>query len=180
MARIVYKPHRVELETPYVQLFVDEMRNLPSRSRSWVPERRVWVVYEPYVEQAVKITLNLFPNAETVGTPTSGSSESGSGGNWGKWQDTGYQYRERSSNGHRSNWKEDRTGSGRASEAPRTGGDHATLFVTLDAPETVVRASYKALAIMYHPDRSDDPGATRKMQDVNAAYGRIKKLKGWK
>lgn len=175
MARIVYKPHRVELETPYVQLFVDEMRNLPSRSRSWVPERRVWVVYEPYVDRAVKITLTLFPNAEIIGTPTSNEQEGQAGGKWSDWKDSnnGYQYRQQYKD-------QSREQSYNASGSPTTGGDHATLYLTHDAPESIVKAAYKALAIMYHPDRSNDPGATRKMQDVNAAYDRIKKMKGWK
>lgn len=173
MARIVYKHQRVELETPYVQLFVDEMRSIPSRFRSWVPERRVWIVYSPYVDRAVTFTLNLFPSAEVVGTPTSETGNKGSGSHWednsrsGYWDGQHY--------GGQSH-----KGSYNASGGATTGGDHQTLYLTHDAPESVVKAAYKALAILYHPDRSTDPAATRKMQDVNAAYDRIKKVKGWK
>jgi DnaJ domain len=50
----------------------------------------------------------------------------------------------------------------------RTGSwAHATLFVTSDAPAEVIRAAYKALAMLYHPDLGGDP---ERMVDLNRAY----------
>lgn len=52
---------------------------------------------------------------------------------------------------------------------------YAVLFVVDNAPIEVVQASYKALAMKYHPDRAGDRDA---MAKLNAAYDQIKKKKG--
>ncbi len=44
---------------------------------------------------------------------------------------------------------------------------HATLFVTPDAPPEVIRAAYKALAMLYHPDLGGD---SERMVELNRAY----------
>lgn len=44
------------------------------------------------------------------------------------------------------------------------------LFVTEDAPNEVIRAAYKALASLYHPDRG---GSSEKMAELNLAYDKI-------
>ena len=43
-----------------------------------------------------------------------------------------------------------------------------TLHLLPDAPASVIRASYKALSLDFHPDRPG--GDTRKQQELNAAY----------
>ncbi len=43
-----------------------------------------------------------------------------------------------------------------------------TLYLLPDAPASVIRASYKALSLEFHPDRPT--GNTRKQQQLNAAY----------
>ena len=46
-----------------------------------------------------------------------------------------------------------------------------TLKVTQDAPVEVITAAYKALAMIYHPDRNiSNPEAIVKMQNINVAY----------
>jgi DnaJ-class molecular chaperone len=46
-----------------------------------------------------------------------------------------------------------------------------TLKVTQDAPEEVISAAYKALARMYHPDRTGSkPEAMAVMQEINVSY----------
>lgn len=44
---------------------------------------------------------------------------------------------------------------------------HATLFVAVDAPIEVIRAAYKALAMLYHPDHGGD---SERMVELNRAY----------
>jgi hypothetical protein len=45
------------------------------------------------------------------------------------------------------------------------------LRITHDAPIEVIRAAYRALSLLYHPDRNPgDPQAERDMAAVNAAY----------
>lgn len=181
MAKITYKPGRVELETPYVQMFVDDIRTIPYTSRNWVPERRVWIVWDPYVAMAVQFVNTYYPNAEVVGQPSESDysrwkrehaedqkKEQERQRKWDYDRRRGYEY---GSGGYRS---------GNTSQTSSGGSDHQTLYLTPEAPEQVVKAAYKALAILLHPDRSSDPNATRQMQNVNAAYDRIKKAKGWK
>lgn len=178
MAKITYKPGRVELETPYVQMFVDDIRTIPYTSRNWVPERRVWVVWDPYVAMAVQFVNTYYPNAEVIGSPTESTRDRYER----ERKDNERRERERSENRRRSSWdyQDNRYGSGNTSQTSSGGSDHQTLYLTPEAPESVVKAAYKALAILLHPDRSSDPNATRQMQNVNAAYDRIKKAKGWK
>ena len=47
---------------------------------------------------------------------------------------------------------------------------HAQLFVTSDAPIEVIRAAYKALAMLYHPDYGGDP---ERMVELNRAYATL-------
>lgn len=49
-------------------------------------------------------------------------------------------------------------------------GPHATLFVTPNAPIEVVRAAYKALAKLHHPDFG---GSQERMIAINQAYEAI-------
>lgn len=66
-------------------------------------------------------------------------------------------------------------------ESPRMNAsveyDRQVLCVGADAPEAVCRAAYKALATIHHPDRGGD---TRKMQELNAAWDRLRAKNGWK
>ena len=45
------------------------------------------------------------------------------------------------------------------------------LQVHPDAEPEVVEAAYRRLAQKYHPGRDPSPGATRRMQELNEAYG---------
>lgn len=47
---------------------------------------------------------------------------------------------------------------------------YETLGVSPNAEDIVIRASYRALAQKYHPDKSTDPMASVKMTGLNAAY----------
>lgn len=49
-------------------------------------------------------------------------------------------------------------------------GPYASLFVLPTAPDCVVKASYKALVVYYHPDSGVDGGDSVKLQEVVEAY----------
>lgn len=49
---------------------------------------------------------------------------------------------------------------------------YSVLFITEDAPLEVVRAAYKALAALHHPDVN---GCVEKMAEINNAYAEIRK-----
>ena len=51
--------------------------------------------------------------------------------------------------------------------------DYRTLFVLPGAPPELVKAAYRALALLFHPDRSRAPDATERMKALNGAYERI-------
>ena len=43
--------------------------------------------------------------------------------------------------------------------------------------QDLVKRSYKAAALVWHPDRSDDPGAVDKMKALNAANDRLMQVR---
>ncbi len=47
---------------------------------------------------------------------------------------------------------------------------YAILQVSQDADQDVLQAAYRALARRFHPDHSDDPKASEKMAQLNAAW----------
>ena len=51
---------------------------------------------------------------------------------------------------------------------------YAALFVTEDAPLEVIRAAYKALAVIFHPDHG---GTAQQMVELNNAYTEIRNLR---
>ena len=48
------------------------------------------------------------------------------------------------------------------------------LHVRPDAHEVVIRAAYRALAALYHPDAGEVKGATARMAELNDAYAQIR------
>ena len=48
------------------------------------------------------------------------------------------------------------------------------LHVRPDAHDAVIRAAYRALAALYHPDSNGDPGANQMMREINEAYARVR------
>jgi len=56
------------------------------------------------------------------------------------------------------------------------GSPFAALFLLPSAPAGVIKAAYKALALMYHPDRGSEDDVlerTQKMAAINAAVEKI-------
>lgn len=46
-----------------------------------------------------------------------------------------------------------------------------TLGVHPEAVDTEIKASYRKLALKWHPDVSDDPGAEETFKKISQAYG---------
>jgi len=51
---------------------------------------------------------------------------------------------------------------------------YEVLQVHPAAHQLVIQAAYRVLASMYHPDRDPSGAATRKMAELNAAYGKAR------
>jgi len=59
--------------------------------------------------------------------------------------------------------------------APRLTRDaYVVLQVRPDAHQLVIRAAYRALAALYHPDNDPRPGATERMAEANDAYAKLR------
>lgn len=56
---------------------------------------------------------------------------------------------------------------------------YKVLGVDPDAEEQVVKAAYKAKAKLFHPDYGG-ASSSKKMAEINQAYDRILKERGWK
>jgi curved DNA-binding protein CbpA len=50
---------------------------------------------------------------------------------------------------------------------------YRVLFVDSLAPESVIRAAYRALARVYHPDHNLDPDASERMAELNRAFAMV-------
>lgn len=153
--------------SPYDALFVQQLKDtVPFDFRQWDGDERRWYVFESYAEQVVELVKEYWPSVdlsdyEPDAQPfwqQSDDRESQRGrGNWG--------YR-RAENQQRSQsqWS--------TPNGPSPTTDHAALYVTADAPAVVIRAAYKALATLHHPDKG---GTTAQMQKINQAYDSLKK-----
>jgi len=62
---------------------------------------------------------------------------------------------------------------------PQPPTHYTTLNLMPGAPKRQVEASYKALAMTYHPDVNKTPQANDKMKSINIAFAAIKKENGW-
>jgi curved DNA-binding protein CbpA len=51
---------------------------------------------------------------------------------------------------------------------------YRVLQVDPEAHETVIRAAFRALAAMYHPDRDPSAMATRRMAELNDAFSKLR------
>jgi DnaJ-domain-containing protein 1 len=56
----------------------------------------------------------------------------------------------------------------KAANCPQTA--HAALHLTPDAPPELIKAAYRCLATLHHPDKGGD---TTRMQLINAAYKQL-------
>ena len=48
---------------------------------------------------------------------------------------------------------------------------YEVLGVSKNASKEDIKASYRRLALKYHPDRNKEPGAEEKFKEINEAYG---------
>lgn len=59
-------------------------------------------------------------------------------------------------------------------QEPKQRDAYEILNVRRDAHEVVIRAAYRALAALYHPDMDRSPGAARRMGEINRAYADVR------
>jgi hypothetical protein len=162
----------VYLYLTYDAGFVAEIKSLvPPEARHWDSEEKVWYVGQAYAHRAIGLARKFWPHINTSA--------------YDNQRNTGYDHararRGQSQQGYRWDWfgtgGQHQTGYARGDTSFSSGGSAghpalATLFVTSGAPPEVVKAAYRALALLYHPDKGGDPS---KMRELNEAYDQLRK-----
>jgi hypothetical protein len=154
---------------------------VPPHYRQWNRDGEFWIFDLSCYELIVAITEDSFGSmmldlVGEINVPQFSGWEQ-------KWQT--YKTRRESASANTEDWRslwEDLfgqhtwTGGGQAPPMPGRGGNaYQELFVQSNAPWEVIEAAYRALAKLHHPDRGGD---TARMQGINAAYDKIKQLRG--
>lgn len=129
--------------TPYDPDFVEALKlDIPSSGRRWLADDKLWRVEKLFEFRLLSLLKEFFDTVERV--PLSELSGAASGR-------SGY-----------------RPGANGGADSLRQ--DYATLHLLPSAPAEVVKAVYRTLAKLKHPDAG---GTTADMQHINAAYERI-------
>lgn len=159
----------IRLYLTYHPSFVDWLKQtVPIFSRKWDEDTKSWYVGSQYADEVLAHARMSFAGLRVEGAARDNDPR-------GQWQRAQEAF-ERQNARERTR----RMGGQQRYQAPpppifrtvTSSSDHAQLCVTDDAPPEVVRAAYKALAMLYHPDKP--AGSTERMQKINAAFGRLK------
>jgi len=141
-------PVYVEVDMPWYYLsfkynpnVVEDLKfDLPVYSRGWDPERRAWRIAEDYADEAFHILRDYDYYIHQFEEP------------------------EREPSGW-TNVPHDKPKS-----PPPALPAHTVLHVAADAPPEVIRAAYRAMAKLYHPDAG---GSEAKMKEINDAWTKL-------
>lgn len=149
----------------------DIKREVPSGHRHWDADVKVWYVSQSFAETAIKLARAIWPQLDTTSYDRRQSGSYDHARKWGRAQNP-YGFDPNEYERTSAGWRKRESGwASGPSAAPTTA--HTTLHLLPTAPPEVVRAAYKALAIMYHPDKG---GNADKMRAVNAAMDSLKKV----
>lgn len=145
----------IYLYTPFDEDFVSELKAMvPASMRLWEADDKRWYVFGTYADQVVRKVFDYWPDAQDNRREEHKDAQQGHG-----------RQRERAQS--HGQWQQ--------TTVPNASPDHAALYVTQDAPPEVIRAAYKALMLLYHPDRDSSADATTKAQRINGAFSALKK-----
>jgi hypothetical protein len=146
-------------ETPYSSEWVQAVKHcIPSTDREYDGETKMWTFPGRYYE-CIKHLVETFFGNSYIDSAADKVSERQNTAWRDKFDSFAYQ-------------PPPRADQSTASATSRTA--YATLFVTEDAPPEIIRAAFRTLAKMHHPDQGGDAD---KMTEVNAAYQKLKKLR---
>lgn len=136
---------------------VDQIKALPSHRRKWDPRLKYWSIFgEERAYQLAEICA-AYLDVEVehyLAQP-----------DWLLDRATWIENR---------GWESDRFGNKRREEPARAGssGAYAVLHLGSDAPPELVKAAYRTLARIHHPDAGGDP---ERMKAINNAYEELTK-----
>lgn len=152
----------VIVESPHSQEYVNAIKYcIHKQYRSFESLSRVWKVDARYFECMVTLVKAYFGSF----IDSTGGVSSQQATDWKeRWEVFKTMEHTRQTHEQQSGWN------------PRTRkstshGPFGVLYVTPNAPKEVIKAAYRVLAQLYHPDRGGD---TALMQQLNAAYDELK------
>lgn len=147
---------KIVADMPYNNKWVSAIKYvIPSKDRKWHPENKIWTFNDKWYNAVLSITEEFFVNVvdQTGGVENLKNKQDSS---WfrrlGEWS-----INERDRKADREEGPDD---------------PYETLYLLPDAPTEVVKAAYRALSKLYHPDK--ETGDVQSMQAVNEAYDMIK------
>lgn len=179
---------------------------IPARQRYWDADRKMWWVGNPYRDLALGITRNAFrqctvhphmfiPDYEPFSDESQGRARNGRHYSKPKFDepfvdegledlfdddldgDGGFEF----GLGDDISGKDERRREKILDESSSISDAYQELFLLQNAPKEVVKAAYKALVALNHPDSSggNDPEKTKRLQVINMAYRKILRHKMW-
>ena len=145
------------LYTKHSVAFIGQLKlKVPPDKRTWEGDLQRWYISPGYAGDAWKLFKATWPDAVIYPADTSSQRASRGTTTGQSWQGT-YRFQ--------GTWNP------LTPQMART-GPYAVLQVDVNACPQVIRAAYKALASLYHPDKGGDP---IKMQALNQAMDELKK-----
>lgn len=154
-------PGTIRVEVPRNDQWASALRFMvPTSARTWHQNEKIWTIEDRYYRVVREITAHYFPSLRDLTLYEKiPSAPRGWQSKWNRWLSS------------------DDAGPGQKDEgggtAPASSGPYAVLCVTPDAPPEVIKASYKALSKIFHPDKGDN-GDEERMAEINSAMDELK------
>lgn len=173
---------------------VRKIKYLPVFARKWNNEKKLWWVHKEYAYIVREILNNCEYDPQDDEFSGFGTRAESQGGRCTtrseraqyakeaqKQQEEQDRYNERTRNTYyedfRRRYPNGDYGNGSYRQVSANDPDFAVLHLLQSVPESVARATFKALVMLHHPDRG---GNEIEMKRVNAAWDRIIKKRGWR
>jgi hypothetical protein len=159
-ARISRSFGKLILETPYVAEYVNALKTvIPSQFRDYTGNG-LWAIDPRYFSCALALYKHFFGDGYI--DSTNGVAEpqvSDWKERWEVWKTT-------------SNKRGEKENPRQPPRSSQSSNAFSVLYVTSNAPPEVIKAVYRTLASIHHPDKGGDLAV---MQQINAAYEELKR-----
>ena len=136
-------------------------------NRKWIPVQKVWEVSRSSEQELKDWCLNSewWDNVNWNGTPLKGDNQKTS------YQKTSYQSSKTDQKSFKSSTDNFEDFADLDPVRKEKENSYSVLYLTPEAPLELVEKVWKALMLLYHPDKGGD---TAKAAAINAAYQKIK------
>lgn len=151
---------QIAIETAHNADYVEAIKFIiPLRDRTWDPDSKVWIVTKRYYAAAVALVRHFYGEGfiDSVGGVTEAQAM-----DWEErfeaWKSFGAK-------------KKTYEGRPKMAHADSNSGPYAALYLLPNAPPQLIKAAYRTLAVLYHPDKGGD---VELMKRINGAYEKLK------